>query len=83
MSLIPAKFTAAVNDTGGHFFPEIHTDRNVMVSKYVTGVNDAGGQLATCVNDTGGNFAAGVSERSMKKTFSKKSRDTLSLSKFF
>jgi hypothetical protein len=49
VSLIPAKFTAAVNDTGGHIFSEIYTDCSVTGGEYVTGVNNADGQLATSV----------------------------------
>ncbi len=77
MSLKPAKFTAAVNDTGGHIFPEIYTDCSVTGGEYVTGVNNAGGQLTTSVYDSCGNFAAGNIERSMKKP-SGKNLETLS-----
>jgi hypothetical protein len=79
VSLIPAKFTAADNDTGDHIFPEIYTDLCATGGEYVTCVNDASGELANIVNDdAGGNFAAGVIERSMKKP-SVKNLEPLSL----
>jgi hypothetical protein len=64
---VPVKFTAAVTDSGGHIFLAIYSDRSVTGNEYVTGVNNAGDQLATSVYDSGGNFAACVIERSMKK----------------
>jgi hypothetical protein len=44
MSLtIGGKFTAGVNDTGGHIFSEIYTHRGDTGGKFSSGVSDAGG----------------------------------------
>jgi hypothetical protein len=39
------KFINAVNDSGGHIFPEIYIDRGDNSGKFAISVNDAGNKL--------------------------------------
>ncbi len=55
------KFTAGVNDIGGHIFPKIDNDCSSHSGvKFATSVNDPSGEFAAGVNDDSGEFSAGV-----------------------
>ncbi len=56
--------------------PPVSTTPAIKVAKFASGVVDTGGNFATTVVDTGSKFASGVN---LKKTWSKKSRDTVPL----
>jgi hypothetical protein len=58
----------------------VSTTQAKLVEKFAAGVVDTGGKFAGSVVDTGCNFAAGVIDtgsKFIKKTKSKKSRDTV------
>jgi hypothetical protein len=48
------RFTADVNNTGGHTFREAYTDRDDTSCKFATCVSKASGNFATCVDNCSG-----------------------------